>query len=638
MPEQNIKNHNTTLEPINRQISDRNRQTINFIREYALSEEGEILCYGHRHLPQTPHPITHTPDMLALAVAAADLYLRHGDNDDLLFAANLVNRTLDHYRSPAGSFHQQYAAAWTTPNVFRTAPWANCFFGHHILDCLAILEEHLDPETSQKWTNALRQLGEWVYGNPIVATVVFNCAADLCSLLWRIGKLLNEQQWIKWAENTLYKRFDQHISPEGLNIGEGGGCSGQYQLYATQLLSHHVYHLPEDERSYQILKQMHTANCRMATPDGRMPGNYGTRSSGFKKHLFIPLLVLAARGDRHARDLADMLWQRTINLPVASAPAKSIHNMGLASEQLKTCVHHAINGPIEPKARILWEQALKVDPEPPEPLPAIITMPSIDYTIVRRGQWQAWATQYEKGNWTRGFSALWNAELGDFLFATHHSLPGERGMERRRFDLGEMNDWAAFPHVIVETENGTFHSQRVIDNIQIEEDDESLNLTINEKLQSDGHKTFGQMISEYTFAAETLTITSRLDGVGGTIKFDYHIYKHPLTYLAYWTGSNVRSIQRGKFPEYGGGWEPEMYASPKDIDNICAIQIDNTLICFQIIDYPENTDVRLEDPTIEGLHCDNTGGARIRLVTNSPNPVITMDIKCLKKAMRPQMP
>ena len=179
-----------------------------------------------------------------------------------------------------------------------------------------------------------------------------------------------------------------------------------------------------------------------------------------------------------------------------------------------------------------------------------------------------------------------------------------------------------------------YHSQRIVENIETSQQGESQGLTIEETLQSDSRKKLGRMVSEYIFSGDELTVKTQMKDLKGETSFDYHVYKHPLSFLAYWTGSAVDAIQEGQFPESGGFWGPENYNSPKEINEKIAMQIDNVLIFFELETYPEDMKIQLEKPELEGLHCGNKGGASVRLSTSVQDAAVSVKVKCVKNALR----
>ncbi len=609
-----------------------NRQAIDFVRRWLLSEEGEVFCYAHKDRPGLPYPVTHTPDMCGLAVVAGDLYYQLRSEEDLDFAVSLIDRTIGFYRSPAGSFHQKYAEPWCGEDIYRSAPWANAFFGHHILNAYVFLQNEIDIHRRTRWQGALEDLGRWIYGNPSLGTLVFNCSLDLATLLWRLGRLTERQEWIDWARTSLHALLDRNVSANGLNMGEAGGCSGNYQALASRMLAWHVWKVPEDTRSLEVLGRMWSANRKMASARAEIPANYGTRGSSVKSaDLDVPL-VLGARGDAQALGWVATHWRSYPD--TAIRPHHSVlHNQGDGAQIRRSLCALSLVRVCNPLLLEVWQQALRTRPEPPAALEPIERLEEIDYTIVRRGPWQLWLTGYEKNIWSRGLSAIAHRDFPGLLASVLNSLPSE-SINTQRYDVGSGEDWAAFPHVKLTADSRTYHSQRVLKDLQVRQEAERVEIELVEILQDARGNEGPACTICYVVEGEKLTVDVCLEGASGEVSLDFHVRKHPMSHLAFWTDEQVQAMRDGQLPESGGSWAGQTFAS-EDCPELAAIEIDNSLVEFALGELPKDTVVSFGSPIVKDLHAGNFGGTRMSLHAGiDQQGSFSVKVTCRKPAMK----
>lgn len=563
-----------TLEAVQRHHHSAHRRLVDrILNEAGTDPEAVMRLFEAREADNDT--VSFLREGLTLAKRAAKLSRSVPDGEGAAYrelAMNLVDHLLRKYLSERGSFIEYDRNSWLEPHdLWRTIPWGTGFRGNLTVDLYDLVYEHLPPESQTWWTDALGRIGGWVYKNPVVGSFVFNCAVDLCGLLWRVGHRLGREDWTRWALAAAAARIARDVDEGGWIHGENGGVSGVYQLVGADFLARFAWE-SRDEGLKEALSRVFGALVGFATPDLVFPGNFGTRSSHLRRLPPAVILVMAASGD-----------------PVAASLLRD-HGEAAWSDDLA-----------------LWEKALETAPRAPEH-PPLQAFGGINSVVVREGPFQAHLCDYPKSIWARGFINLWHAGLGDMVFSTLHALPGE--VEKSKLHLGDTSDWAGFPHVRVHGEGAVYNSQQRVEGLETEAG-EGVTLRWQEPLLDPAGDAGGVLRSAYSFRGEVLEMTLVLEGLVGQTHLDFHLLKRPDSFFGIWLGEEVESVERGELPPTGGLFRDQSFLAGEA--RLLALQRDNTLLVFELLELPEGTAVTAGLEGASGLHTSNFGGFRVRL-------------------------
>lgn len=485
---------------------------------------------------------------------------------------------------PTGAFMEYDRNSWIEPAaMWRTTPWGTAFHGMRMFKLYHTLGAELPAESRDWWQATLEKTARWIYGNPLLGSFVFNCVIDLCALLWHIGREFGNDQWTAWALKAAHERIRRDIDAEGLIQGEGGGCSGAYQLVGTRLLAQFAWD-SQDPVLLETIQRVTAAILGFATQTLFWPGNFGTRSSIIEKlvgelcdpdrleNCGVALLVTAAQGNEVAahfvRKFREPHWSRDL---------------------------------------ALWDAALATPAKAPEVV-AVHKLQGIESVKVREGSFVGYFCNYDRSIWARGFCNLWHAALDDMIFSTLHSLPSE--VEKSKLHLGDTTDWAGFPHVRVAAGEQTYDSQRQIRNLTTAEGD-GVRVAWSEPLSDAAGNEGGLMHSEYHFAGEWLQMKIGLENLAGSSRLDFHLMKRIGSFGGLWCGEAIESMEKGELPRVGG-WFTDMTFGAGETGKF-GVQIDNVVFVFETTSLPKEAIIQLGLLRDNGLHTCNHGGFRLRI-------------------------
>jgi len=492
--------------------------------------------------------------------------------------------------------------SWVPPDdLWRTIPWGVNFRGNEMFDVYKLIKDDLSPDQLKWWQESLQKLGGWIYKNPVVGSFVFNCSLDLSRLLWRLGKEFNNSAWIHWALWAAEERIRRDVDEEGWIQGEDGGCSGHYHLAGAWILARFAYEskLPFLQNT---LKRIFPSFMGYCTPDLNWAGNFGTRSSGlislspskFPSNFSIfstIILVMGALQDPVAgyfiENYADPSWDGNFEL---------------------------------------WQEALKAPSKKPN-YKKIKKFKGIESVVLREGQYVAYMCNYSKSVWARGFINLWHEEHGDWLFSTLKSLPSEMESTKKKLHLGDTNDWAAFPHVRVLTDNNRFDSQQQVIGLQTRSDN-GIHMSWKENLTDPQGNNGGTMRSLYSFKGDTLDMEIELNNLAGKSQIDFHLFKRTKSFLGFWFNEEVEAIEKGELPLSGGQYSGRSFKS--DEIELLGIQIDKSIFVFEFLEVPNISLITCFFPITSGLHTSNFGGTRVRIEPPSETKKCTLKLRFRK--------
>jgi len=527
---------------------------------------------------------------VGLDVAARAATLADADNDSRYrdLAVNLADDLLRRYFNPVGSFIEYDRNSWLEPDdLWRTIPWGTGFRGNEMVDVYDLIGEYLPPQSQAWWRDAFERTARWIMGNPIVGSFVFNCALDLCRLLWRIGRRLDNTAWMQWALDAAHERIRRDLDEEGWIQGENGGCSGTYQLVGANFLALFAWE-SRDPGLIAALERCFDAVTGYATPTLLWAGNFGTRSSHLNRVKSHLLPVMAALGNRVAAH-----FMQTHGRPDRGRNAEA-GAIGLAS-------------PSEWPDLALWEAALATPPAAPE-YPPLRHFRGIDTIVVRQGPFVASFANYDRAIWARGLINLWHAQHDDMIFATLHALPRE--VEKSKLHLGDTSDWAGFPHVRVHGDSAAYDSQQHIAQIETAQDD-GVSVRWTEPLLDREGNAGGALDSHYRFSGARLDMEIALRDLAGTAQLHFHLLKRPHSFFGNWVGEQVEQIERGELPAHGGLFRDRSFAAGDQ--RLVAWQIDRAIFVFELLDLPDGATITTGIEQKSGLHTGNLGGFRLRI-------------------------
>lgn len=491
------------------------------------------------------------------------------------FASRLGAHLRATYIQPDGSLIEYDRNSWIEPSdLWRTVPWGTGFRGHELLDVYVGLRNELDAEERREWERQLSKTGEWIDGNPVLGSFVFNCAADLCGLLWDLGEELGRPEWKVSALNAVKLRISRDVDEEGWIQGENGGCSGAYQLLGIGFLADFAWK-SRDPFLVKTVKRIFSGVKRWAAPDLSWAGNFGTRSSSMGPLDGRMLLVLSALGDSEAAQWVSMHGQ-----------------------------------PIWSESKELWRAALKTAPKPFK-AEATVHFKGISGTVLRAGPWMAWFANYDRSLWARGFIDLWHRDYG-MIFSTLHSLPSD--VEKSKLLLGDTSDWAGFPRVTLKAGATGFNSHQEIENLVVTENPRGgLEAAWTERLKARDGVTGGRLSSRMTLQGERLSVVLKIDELKAGQSFDelvldFHFLKPKTSFYGVWLGEEAEAIERGELPKTGGQfWDRNLAA---DEPPVCGIQIGRGIGLMRWEKIPNQARITLGHRVDQGLHTGKTGGVR----------------------------
>lgn len=488
-------------------------------------------------------------------------------------AIELAGEMLRRHVQPTGVILEWDRTTWLEPGeVWRTAPWGTAFRGNLALDVYLEVKDDLTPAGREAWRSRLERVGAFVYRNPVTGSFVFNACIDLCRLLWRLGREFGHPEWSAWALEAARQRIERDVDEEGWIQGEGGGCSGFYQLMGTDLLGRFAWQSRDPLLGKTLRRIFRGAIVPYATPDLKWAGNFGTRSSALTSVHPGIVLVAAALGDPVAGHLARQLGE----------PSWS--------------------GDTE-----LWAAALAAPEERPS-YARVKRFGGIESAVVREGPWIAYFANYGRSIWSRGFINLWHAEHKDWLFSTLHSLPSEVAKAKAR--LGDTSDWSGFPHLRVVRGEKRFDSQQKMTGLELAEKD-GVAVVWEEPLLSPEGEPGGHMRTECRFKGGEIETRIELKELAGASSADFHFLRRPESFLGLWAGKEVEDIAAGNLPAAGGEWQSREFRAGRT--KLFAVQVDASVFGIELLEAPEEATVTLGMRADSALHTYNLGGYRMRI-------------------------
>jgi hypothetical protein len=485
----------------------------------------------------------------------------------------IVAYVCERYIGRGGAIVEYDRCAWMSDQqVWFTMPWGTAFHGNTLVDVYESIGDVLRPSEREQWQQWLRRIGNWVCSNPVVDTIVFNCGVELLRLCWRLGQVLDRPAWSQWALSRMDQRLERDADDDGLFHAENGGVSGFYQLIGLRFLARFAWESDSDALKQIVLRATASA-IDWSTPTLVHPGNFGTRTSRLARLNDEVLVAAAAFGDSHAAHLVRRHGQPGWSRDLA-----------------------------------LWRQALATTPRP-RPLPAIRRFHGIDATVFRHGPFIGWVSNYPSSRWARGFINLWHRDAGDMIFSTLHSLPTP--VEWAKLNLQQSSDWAAFPHVRVRGDAGTFDSQQGMARCEVVQDPDGITLSLDETLRSQQDAVGGRVSGRYRFGDDGLSIHLELSELAGQATVSFHILRRRDRFAGFWDGENVERVLSRQLADTGG-WPRDRSLDLSSTGKV-GIQIDQVLYVFELAHCPPDTRLEGRASASAGLHTDNHGGLELRL-------------------------
>ena len=498
------------------------------------------------------------------------LYRETKDEKLMQFATNYADYLIELFAQPEGHFIEYEKAPWlTTETLWYTIPWGTAFSGTEMLETYQLLKEHFNEEQLYRWNKHLTNTADWIYENPILGSYVFNCTIDLCHLLWKIGKELDNESWKSWALTSAKGLIDREVDQEGWIHGEHG-VSPAYQLLGSDFLALFAW----DSKDSSLIETTHKlANViiRYSTPSLYWNGNFGTRSNALDqigklsgKHC---LMVSAAYDNEEAAYLV-----------------------------------HQYGEPYWSNHMDIWETVLAKNGASPE-YQQLQEFNGIDSYVFRKNGWQAWFNNYDESLWAKGFTGLWHESLEQVAFSTLHSLPTD--VEKAKLRLGDTRDWAGFPHIRIEHGGIPYDSHQELIHFEA---DTTGNVHWIEPLLSPKGTKGGSMSCNYRFA-DTLQLMISLEKLVGQPVADFHLMRKEDQYFTIWPEESLEVYVAGRLPENN---LRELSFDANEHQRV-GLQINQQVFCFQWDKLPDGSFVTVGLLKAEGLHTRNYGGARVRI-------------------------
>ncbi len=499
------------------------------------------------------------------------------DRETVPLAAGLATALLRRFVTPSGAFVEYERNTWLgADTMWRTIPWGTAFSGNRAFEAWMELKDRLTPGQRTFWQASLENTGRWIHRNPVVGGYVFNAGIDLCRLLWRIGREFGRNDWCEWALSAASHRLERDVDDEGWIQAENGGASGHYQLFGSGLLARFAWEAKAPKLEQAVRRIFTRCLLPFATPTLDWPGNFGTRVSKLDTLPGPVVLLAAALGDHEAA------W----------------------------CVQH--HGRVDWEGDpALWQAALGTPADEAPRRPAIKEFRGISATVVREGPWMAWFANYDRSIWARGFIDLWHAGHRDWVFSTLHSCGKLSASEIAKTRLGNLSDWAGFPHVRVSAGGRQFDSQQHLESFSATTAADGVRVGWSEPLLDAAGHPGGKLDSSLWFHGDKIEFRLGLRERAGDATLDFHFMRRPAGFVRLWSGDEVADILAGRFLRTEGGYDPLEFA-PGETPAV-AVQVDRTVFAFLVQSLPPTAWLSLVGETPAGLHTDNLGGFRCRI-------------------------
>ncbi|MFZ5833572.1 MAG: hypothetical protein ACOY3P_26085 [Planctomycetota bacterium] len=521
----------------------------------------------------------------------AAMYGREAKDPSIRQAASaFADALLRKHATPSGGFVEYERNTWLTADeMWRTIPWGTAFCGNRAFETWLEIKDDLSPEQRAYWQKSLENTGAWIYKSPVVGGYVFNNAIDLCGLLWRIGHEFDHPEWCRWALEAAEYRIRRDVDEEGWIQGENGGSSGNYQLFGASMLARFAWEAktPVLEEATRRISAGAVLPYSTATMD--WAGNYGTRVSNLTRVGGPLVLVSAALGDPAAaycvQTFGQPEWSDDLNL---------------------------------------WRAALATQGEAPT-YPPVTTFRGITTTVVREGPWVAYFGNYDRSIWARGFMNLWHAGHGEWVFSTLHSCSKLSQNEKDKARLGDISDWAGFPHVRVAGGQQSFDSNRRIASLETVTGADGVTVNWTEPLLDENNNPGGEMRSSYRFHGEEIEMLLDLRGLAGESQLDFHFLQRQKSFAHLWAGKEVEDIFAGRFLRTAGNFKDRDFQAGET--SLLAVQVDRTVFGFEVLEAPSSARLTLVSRTANGLHTTNQGGMRFRIAVPAAETAYTVKLR-----------
>lgn len=517
----------------------------------------------------------------------------HNDHQLVQAAVTFADALLHKHATPSGGFIEYSRNTWLTPeNMWKTIPWGTAFCGNQVFDTWILFKDEFSQEQRAFWRHSLGNTAKWIYKNPIMGGYVFNNFIDLCGLLWRIGMELDKPEWCQWALESAEHRILRDVDEEGWIKGELGGASGTYQIIGANFLAQFAWESKSPVLEEVVHRIFTKSILPYATSTLEWAGNFGTRSSGLRKVPGTFVLIAAALGEPEASYFVQKLGR----------PDWS-DNMEI------------------------WEAALSQHAAAPV-YPSVLQLDGISSIVVREGPWEAYFCNYDRSVWSRGFTSLWHSGHRDWVFSTLNSLQMLSTSEKLKARVGDLSDWAGFPHVSVSNGDKQYDSQKLISSIETSTID---GVTVNwiEPLQNAEGKTGGTLHSSYHFSGKEIEINLDLNDLVGKSQLDFHFMRRPNGFIRLWSGKEVEDIFADRLLRTQGGNIDRVFRAGEV--SLFGVQVDRTTFAFEVLEVPPSAIIMLvaEDETF--LHSSNLGGFRFRIMVpaNEKNYKIKLKLRTI---------
>jgi len=324
---------------------------------------------------------------------------------------------------------------WKLTTVFGAIALAEGIYYHGAL---------LDTKTVEKWKKRLRKAGDFVYKNIYLGRTNINYSVTFCYAMALLGKLLDEDRYIKKAMETASKVPDYFSKNDKLLYGEGKpydkrspkGCVPVDLGYNVEesLPALVLYALLMDDQTVlsKTVESLH-AHAEFMLPDGGWDNSWGTRN--FKWTYWGSRTsdgcqpAYALLGDRFpefykvAYQNAILLKQCTDNGLLHGGPHYTSHG-------ILPCIHHTfchakafasiLNHKIPGKPKDFEKVELPRSKEQ-----GVKVFKDILTSLISKGDWRATITEYDReyyfqnGHATGGaLTMLWHKECGPVVCAS----------------------------------------------------------------------------------------------------------------------------------------------------------------------------------------------------------------------------
>jgi len=324
---------------------------------------------------------------------------------------------------------------WKLTTVFGAIALAEGIYYHGAL---------LDTKTVEKWKKRLRKAGDFVYKNIYLGRTNINYPVTFCYAMALLGKLLDEDRYIKKAMETASKVPDYFSKNDKLLYGEGKpydkrspkGCVPVDLGYNVEesLPALVLYALLMDDQTVlsKTVESLH-AHAEFMLPDGGWDNSWGTRN--FKWTYWGSRTsdgcqpAYALLGDR-VPEFYKVAYQNAILLKQCTDNGLLHGGPHYTSHGILPCIHHTfchakafasiLNHKIPDKPQDFDKVELPRSKEQ-----GVKVFKDILTSLISKGDWRATITEYDReyyfqnGHATGGaLTMLWHKECGPVVCAS----------------------------------------------------------------------------------------------------------------------------------------------------------------------------------------------------------------------------